>query len=88
MQMKSFREAIGGFTKPSSIDGRERVEGADWWFNFGHTVPTLRKVAVKILSQTSSSSGCERNWSTFALIHTKVRNRLSYRRLDNLVYMY
>ncbi|MQL98308.1 hypothetical protein Taro_031013 [Colocasia esculenta] len=74
MQMKSFREAIGGFAEPSAIAGRERVEGADWWFNFGHTAPTLRKVAVKILSQTSSSSGCERNWSTFALIHTKVRN--------------
>ncbi|MQL68097.1 hypothetical protein Taro_000413 [Colocasia esculenta] len=87
-EMKSFRKAIEGFAEPSAIAGRERVEGADWWFNFGHTVPTLRKVAVKILSQTSSSSGCERNWSTFALIHTKVRNRLSYRRLDNLVYVH
>ena len=43
---------------------------------------------MKVLSQTSSSSGCERNWSTFALIHTKVRNRLSYRRLDQLVYVH
>ncbi|MQL80392.1 hypothetical protein Taro_012846 [Colocasia esculenta] len=71
--MKSFQEAIGGFAEPSGIAGRERVEGADLWFNFGHTVPTLRKVAVKILSQTSSSSGCERNWST---------------RLDQLVYVH
>ncbi|MQM00533.1 hypothetical protein Taro_033265 [Colocasia esculenta] len=63
-------------------------EATDWWFNFGHTAPTLRKVAVKILSQTSSSSGCERNWSTFALIHTKLRNRLSYRHLDQLVYVH
>ncbi|MQL97845.1 hypothetical protein Taro_030543, partial [Colocasia esculenta] len=27
-QMKSFREAIGGFLEPSAITGRERVEGA------------------------------------------------------------
>ncbi|MQL94153.1 hypothetical protein Taro_026805 [Colocasia esculenta] len=27
MQMKSFREAIGGFAEPSAIAGRERVEG-------------------------------------------------------------
>ncbi|RVW33274.1 hypothetical protein CK203_107933 [Vitis vinifera] len=26
--------------------------------------PHLQKIAVKILSQTCSSSGCERNWST------------------------
>ncbi|MQL94876.1 hypothetical protein Taro_027538 [Colocasia esculenta] len=87
-RIKSFREAIGTFAEPSAIAGRERGEGADWWFNFGHTAPTLRKIAVKILSQTSSSSGCERNWSTFALIHTKMRNRLSYRRLDQLVYVH
>ncbi|MQL95284.1 hypothetical protein Taro_027959 [Colocasia esculenta] len=30
---------------------------ADWWFNFGHTASTLRKVVVKILSKTFSSSG-------------------------------
>ncbi|MQL72983.1 hypothetical protein Taro_005314 [Colocasia esculenta] len=29
MQMKSFREAIGGFAEPSAIAGRERVEG-EW----------------------------------------------------------
>ena len=32
-----------------------------------------------------SSSGCERNWSTFALVHTKLRNRLSYDKLHKLV---
>ncbi|MQL99458.1 hypothetical protein Taro_032182 [Colocasia esculenta] len=65
--MKNFREAIGGFAEPSTVAGREHVEG----------------------SNASSSNGCERNWSTFTLIHTEVRNRLSYsyRRLDNLVYM-
>ncbi|MQL84440.1 hypothetical protein Taro_016948 [Colocasia esculenta] len=88
MQMKRFPEATGTFAEPSAIAGRERVDGADWWFNFGHSASTLRKIVVKVLSQTSSSSGCERNWSTFALIHTKVRNRLSYRRLDQLVYVH
>ena len=35
-----------------------------------------------------SSSGCERNWSTFALVHTKLRNRLSYDKLHKLVYVH
>lgn len=41
---------------------------------------------MRILSQTASSSGCERNWSTFAMIHTKVRNRLHYDKLEKLVF--
>ena len=49
---------------------------------------TLRNLALKVLSQTASSSACERNWSTFALIHTKQRNRLAYPRLQELVFCY
>ncbi|WOL07350.1 hypothetical protein Cni_G16090 [Canna indica] len=60
----------------------------EWWLQFGNESPTLRKIATRILSQTTSSSGCERNWSTFALIHTKPRNRLSYARLEKLVYVH
>ena len=49
---------------------------------------TLRNLAIKFLSQTASSSACERNWSTFALIHTKQRNRLAYLWLQQLVFCY
>ncbi|MQL88423.1 hypothetical protein Taro_020982 [Colocasia esculenta] len=31
----------------------------------------LAYVAIRVLSQTTSATGCERNWSTFGLIHTK-----------------
>ena len=34
-------------------------------------------LAMRLVSQCCSSSGCERNWSTFALLHTKVRNQES-----------
>ncbi|KAI8568903.1 hypothetical protein RHMOL_Rhmol02G0236900 [Rhododendron molle] len=44
-------------------------------------------MATPILSLTSSSSGRERNWSTFGGIHTKKRNRLDATRLNNLVYL-
>ena len=50
--------------------------------------PTLRSLALKVLSQTASSLACERNRSTFALIHTKQRNRLAYPRLQQLVFCY
>ena len=42
---------------------------------------------MMLVSQCCSSSGCERNWSTFALLHTKVRNLLSHKKLNKLVYV-
>ena len=33
-------------------------------------------------------TACERNWSTFALIHKKQKNRLAYPRLKQLVFCY
>ncbi|XP_050368838.1 uncharacterized protein LOC126786927 [Argentina anserina] len=44
-------------------------------------------MAKRILALTTSSSGCERNWSAFEGIHTKKRNRLDTTRLNNLVYV-
>eukprot|EP00253_Pinus_taeda_P027583 PITA_27583 len=51
-------------------------------------VPHLQKFAIRILSQTCSSSGCERNWSVFEKIHNKKRNRLESHRLNDMVYVY
>ena len=42
---------------------------------------------MKLLSQCASSSGCERNWNTFAFIHTKLRNRLGHKKLHQLVFV-
>ena len=55
---------------------------------YGNHALALRSLALKVLSQTASSSACERNWSTFALIHTKQRNWLAYPRLQQLVFCY
>ncbi|KAH0749021.1 hypothetical protein KY290_028253 [Solanum tuberosum] len=49
--------------------------------------PNLQKFAMKVLSLTCSSSGCERNWSVFEHIHSKKRNRLALSRLNDLVYI-
>ncbi|XP_021309461.1 uncharacterized protein LOC110432843 [Sorghum bicolor] len=58
-----------------------------WWWLYGTEVPALQKMATRILSLTSSASGCERNWSGFEAIHTKKRNRLTTTRLNKLVYI-
>ncbi|CAH1443070.1 unnamed protein product [Lactuca virosa] len=60
---------------------------ANWWVAYGASTPQLRKIATRILSLTTSSSGCERNWSTFEGVHTKKRNRLETSKLNNLVFV-
>ena len=60
----------------------------EWWFMYGNQTPTLRNLAIKVLPQTASSFACERNWNTFALIHTKQCNRLAYSQLQQLVFCY
>jgi hypothetical protein len=42
---------------------------------------------TRLVSQCVSSSGCERNWSTFSLLHTKVRNCLTHKKLNKLVHV-
>ncbi|CAN1777080.1 hypothetical protein LINPERHAP1_LOCUS13889 [Linum perenne] len=50
--------------------------------------PPLQNIAIKLLSQTTSSSSCERNWSVFEHIHTKRRNRLEHKRVSDLVFVH
>jgi hypothetical protein len=60
---------------------------ANWWESFGSHCPQLQKFAIRVLSQTCSASGCERNWSVFERIHTKKRNRLEQKQLNDLVFV-
>nr|CAN81812.1 hypothetical protein VITISV_020893 [Vitis vinifera] len=83
-----FRDAKRGFGDRAAIASRSEMVPAEWWFMYGNHTPTLRRLAIKVLSQTALSSACERNWSTFALIHTKQRNWLAYPMLQQLFFCY
>eukprot|EP00253_Pinus_taeda_P018426 PITA_18426 len=50
--------------------------------------PFCKSLAIWILNQTCSFSGCECNWSVFDKIHNKKRNRLESQRLNDMVYVY
>ncbi len=58
---------------------------AEWWILHGSNAPNLRRIVIRILSQTASSSGCERNWSTFNLIHSKEEIDLDMKGLKTCV---
>nr|KAJ0224354.1 hypothetical protein LSAT_V11C100034380 [Lactuca sativa] len=72
----------------SAIASHTSTRPDEWWKLFGGDTPILQKFAIRILSQTAYSSGCERNWSVFERIHTKKRNRLEHQRLNNLVFVH
>jgi hAT family C-terminal dimerisation region len=49
---------------------------AHWWVNHGRSSPNLKRLAVRILNLTCSSSGCERNWSTFEQVSYILLNKV------------
>jgi len=57
------------------------------WWNVvgGHALP---KIARRVLSLTCSASSCERNWSMYSFVHSKIRNRLYTSKAEDLVYIY
>lgn len=99
MQNKILSEELPKYKKKEGMFGRniaikacevndDNFNPANWWSTFGVSTPLLKRIAMKILSLTSSSSGCERNWSTFEEMHTKKRNRLESSCLNNLVFVH
>ncbi|MCL7043806.1 hypothetical protein MKW94_016597 [Papaver nudicaule] len=87
-EKQSFQDATKDFGRNLAINQRKTMTPAEWWRNFGCATPNLQKLAIRILSQTCSSSGCERNWSVFDRIHSKKRNRLEHQRLNDLVFVH
>nr|GEY85322.1 hypothetical protein [Tanacetum cinerariifolium] len=59
----------------------------DWWDSFGDDTPELKRFAMRVLSLTCSSSGCERNGSAFEMVHSKRRNCLHQQKMNDLVYV-
>ncbi|KAK1393881.1 hypothetical protein POM88_012937 [Heracleum sosnowskyi] len=57
-----------------AIEQRKTKSPLDWWDAYGGRAIELQSFAKRIVGLCCSSSGCERNWSTFEFIHTKKRN--------------
>ncbi|KAF0924420.1 hypothetical protein E2562_010087 [Oryza meyeriana var. granulata] len=87
-ELKKFQNREGPFNKKLARTFENfDYNPASWWRLYGTETPALQKMATRILSLTSSFSGCERNWSGFEGVHTKKRNRLTTTRLNKLVYI-
>lgn len=83
-----FSMKSGPFEDLSSISHMATMEPKNWWANFGAQTPFLQTLAFRLLGQPSSSSCAERNWSTYAFIHSLRRNKLTTSRAQDLVYIH
>jgi len=55
------------------------LESSEW--------PELQSIAVKLFSMPTSSAASERNWSTMAFVHSKLRNALAPEKVEKLVFL-
>ncbi|XP_068462949.1 uncharacterized protein [Phaseolus vulgaris] len=87
VQLVEYHFGIGAFAMDDAKESRKTILPGEWWEMFGYRTPELKRFAIRILSLTCSSSGCERNWSSFEMVHTKRRNRLHLKKMNDLVYV-
>ncbi|XP_008659785.1 uncharacterized protein [Zea mays] len=87
-QSMDYEFLIGpAFSNKMAEDNLQTMTPLEWWRSYGGRAIELQRFARRLASLCVSSSGCERNWSTFEFIHTKKRNRLLHKRLNSIVFI-
>lgn len=89
IELPKFKKREDMFGKVAATKAiiNANFNAGEWWATYGLKTPTLMHMALRILNLTTSSSGCERNWSVFEQVDAKRRNKLDIRRRDDLVYI-
>lgn len=59
-----------------------------WWPVYGSCSPALQKLALKVCSQVTTASACERNWSAYDHVASRKRNKLDPARAEKLVFVF
>ncbi|KAK8570316.1 hypothetical protein V6N13_003003 [Hibiscus sabdariffa] len=88
MQIPDFESAKADFGTDLAISTRNELDPASWWQQHGISCLELQRIAIRILSQTCSSIGCEHNWSAFDQVHIKRCNCLSRKRLNDQTFVH
>ncbi|KAL4183226.1 hypothetical protein AMTRI_Chr11g97150 [Amborella trichopoda] len=66
-ELISYKCSLMSFGKDMALRQRNKDEPAQWWRQHGSSASNLQKMAMRILSLTTTSSGCECNWSSFKM---------------------
>ena len=75
-QLEDFKRKAKFFGSPIAMAALKTKTPAQWWESYGDEHPELQKFAIRVLSLTCSSSGCERNWSAFEMVSLSCENSI------------
>ncbi|KAL0313069.1 UNVERIFIED_CONTAM: hypothetical protein Sradi_5706200 [Sesamum radiatum] len=70
-----------------SLNPRWEMDPIKWWLGHGSTSPHLQSTSLKLLVHSSSSSCCERNWSTYPFIQSTRRNQITPQHAQDLIFV-
>ena len=82
-----FSTATGRFGSYDVVGDKGVKNPYNWWETHGETCPLLHKLSLRIISQVTSSSSCERNWSTYGKLYSLKKSRLEQSRAETMVYV-
>ncbi|WZZ26584.1 uncharacterized protein LOC106372712 [Brassica napus] len=86
-ELNSYKNALGVFGRNLAIRARDTMLPAEWWSTYGESCLNLSRFAIRILSQTCSSSvGCRRNLIPVEQIYQS-KNSIEQKRLSDLVFV-
>lgn len=71
-QLEDFNAKAGKFGDDFATYALETKTPTQWWESYGSGHPELQWFAMRVLSLTCSSSGCERNWSAFERVSFQI----------------
>lgn len=81
-QLSNYGAFHGAYGCADAQEERFNVGAALWWEDFGSDGPELYQLAIRIFSQSVSSSCLEQLWSSYAHLASKKRNRLGVKTND------
>ncbi|KAK1591967.1 hypothetical protein Q3G72_016861 [Acer saccharum] len=87
-QISDYSSAKADFGTELAISTRTELGPAAWWQQHGISGLELQHIAVRILSQTCSSIGCEHNWSIYDQVRSQRHSRVAQKRIDDLIYVH
>jgi hypothetical protein len=85
----NFRISVLEMKRSESVSAEmlQSIGPLKFWLSHGDNFPSLQRLALQVFSMVASSAASERNFSAFAHIHTKQRNRLNDAVVEKLVYI-
>ncbi|XP_023642753.1 uncharacterized protein LOC17892369 isoform X2 [Capsella rubella] len=88
MQIPDYTSAKASFGTDIAIATRTELDPAAWWQQHGISCLELQRVAVRILSHTCSSVGCEPKWSVYDQANRQCQSRFGKKSTKDLTYVH